>query len=1110
MSKIDTNSPGGGIPSIDSDRIQAIQTACETFAELPPELVEIAKDNEALKYLAENIHVICQGSGDIKFSADNRKTFEYAIRTFAFQASFNADKEPADEREQANQIRQLTQQLAEAKEQLRNAEESNSTLLQENKKLQQKVDAAKQESKDYFDQLTQNNEKVTNIRRENASQQSQLKAEIEQLNDEIQELRDKLKMSEFSVTRITNSLNTANEELSSTQAELITLKSKAEARNQKLKNAQNQTTKLQLQIQKVEADNQRLQTEQNELINQLKELQEQVIALGPENLKNLTDENEAYKQTVQKLQQFTEQQAPDIIELRRDQANASELLNQQLQLVNQYDARLEATMQDCNNLVSQNEALNRNLEDVTQQLNDAKGEIERLQDGGGVLSVMSRDLQQTMTDRFGDIATGNLPNVINGLLEGSTNEELKDQNKRLIGIIENQLRFLQSAIFRNTIDPTLLSPDTTSDPLLQEGDTRDRMLIEMARTRQFIQANDLGELKNNLSDKDVQKEVSKLQNPSNLRQREAYAVIAMQAETSDIIRRYADRVNSVNQSIIAQLGAAGEVINFDGPTDILAATIAEKLRNFQAFAKKSQLVIEGDFDYNNFDDTISFLSKYIQSSATILKQIDTDLRAAVKFEGELADLPFFAVECVTDLLKMIASAKEQSIAEMRNQIEQLRKETDEEREKTTEHIAQIEQESKHKDEIISDIQTQLEQAQSRAVDLNNQCREMDAQRQEAEEKLQKMLANYNDVEADMEAAKAETERLREQMNRKQKQFEERLDKMIEEERQHNSEDLQRFEEKLKQREEKLKLEVNSKSQKLQQAKAKLKEVIETYDQAFKQQKEATAVLRQQNQELIDRLQIHQGQRPEAKMAQGVQGPELEQLKADLRQVTAEKNALESKLEQTIANAEHARTIRESYWESQLNQKEQELSRSIQLEQDEQENKIKEYVDKVANALSPFVQQGADADSVVQEASNLAHRLASVETELENLKKQKLSQPGPSRLTDVQRLQQVSTALQEWDRWARDLYVNVTEGEVPCQSTKDLRYQLGEMVLSSIGHRQLIWRLESLRAQKKALTSNVKIPREKEEKPLKIRSVAVYVIAAMRIMRKSGHIQSVFN
>ena len=58
-------------------------------------------------------------------------------------------------------------------------------------------------------------------------------------------------------------------------------------------------------------------------------------------------------------------------------------------------------------------------------------------------------------------------------------------------------------------------------------------------------------------------------------------------------------------------------------------------------------------------------------------------------------------------------------------------------------------------------------------------------------------------------------------------------------------------------------------------------------------------------------------------------------------------------------------------------------------------------------------------------------------------------------------------------------------------------------LSSIGHRQLIYRLESLRAQKKALVSKAADFEERSGQPYRFRGIAYTVAALMRIMRKES-------
>ena len=46
-------SPHQEISEVDADRINAISSICNSFDEIPPELVQIAKDNQDLKTVAE-------------------------------------------------------------------------------------------------------------------------------------------------------------------------------------------------------------------------------------------------------------------------------------------------------------------------------------------------------------------------------------------------------------------------------------------------------------------------------------------------------------------------------------------------------------------------------------------------------------------------------------------------------------------------------------------------------------------------------------------------------------------------------------------------------------------------------------------------------------------------------------------------------------------------------------------------------------------------------------------------------------------------------------------------------------------------------------------------
>lgn len=1101
----DLNPPKAAISVVDSARINSIASVCNSFDEIPPELVEIAKDNQQLKTIAENMHIILSGDGDVKFTAKDRKTLEQAICNLAYHANMQPATAQPDNREQNNQLKEMRQQLVTANEQIRKLEDELTKQSNNSRLLQNQIDTLKAENNEYFEKLTQSDEKNNKLRKDNNTAQTQLKAEITQLQDTIQDLRDKLKMSEISINRLNLQVEQSNKELSEANIELNKLKSNDDSKRIKIKNLQSEKVKQNLKIQELEAEKSRLISEQNQLINSLKEAQEQIIACNPENIKHLEDQCEGYRNTIGKLQELTDSQATDIVELRNEQTKMLNLVQKQNALVQAYDTRINQLQGELNEANNHNHELNTMVDNLQSRVDNAPVKSRDI-DCSSMLEEMDPQTKELISKKFGDVTSVKLPDVLNNLVDSETNDELRAQNARLISALENQLRFLQSAAAKGVISTALLSPESQSDPLIDEKTVRDKMLIEIARTKQFITSNRLDEgeeQSQKLSEKEIKAQTDQLDTPENLRQREAFAVIALEAENSDIMRRYCDKLKNMREGIVSQLNVVGEALNVIGEPEEIIKKVIDVIMAVQNFSKKIKLILDGDFNEEDFESTSQFITKYAQSSSLILKHVDNELRQAVKFDGELQDLPFYAVEVVNDLLKMITATKEQSVADMRSQLDRIKAEAEAEQEKLVESVAKLEKDIEHLREVNDQLLKKVDVEQQKTIQAQNAIKDVEAEKAEVQEKLSKIMANYSQIENELDESREENEKIREQLKNKSSQFEQRLEQMLQNQREQHVQDMQNFEQKLQQREEKLREEINAKHIKLQETKSKLREVISTYDSAFKQQKEATAVLRQQNQELIMRLQTRSENKSAQQKANNTSTAEVEQLKTDLKTALQEKAILESKLQQTISAAESARQVRDSYWESQLSMQQQTMERSIHQESLELEAELSEFTSQVKSALK--LDDSIPQEKIVEAAGELSKRVEKAEEELDALKKQRAARQAalPQKSADYQKVQQTVQALQEWDRWARDLYVNCTDGDIPSQSAKDLRFVIGEMALASIGHRQLIYRLEALRAQKKAFV-NADIPK-KSEGPLKMRSTILYVQFAFRLLRKAGNI-----
>ena len=1088
----------------DANKVDNLKSVCESFAEIPPELSELANDNQSLFAIANYIHDILGGAEDMKFTPKSREILEFALRTFIFNSKPKEQKDTAKDREESNQIRELSQQLAEAKEETRICEEKISKLTKENQSFKEKLEQSQQDGKEYFTRLSQSDEKLTKIRRENAAKQKELKQEIDQINEEKQNIIGKLKIAEFTVQRLNKSLDLANQENAKISAELVSIKSKSEAKSQKLKAATDSVATMQLKIQELDADNQRLLTDQNDLIQQIKDCQDRLVEAGPENVKNLEGERDAYKETVVNLQKDLDEKTANYVAARREQTELTKKLGQKEQelVENKENA---AKVEEENNMLKQEvQALNNQVEMLNQQVEKYKKQEESVRNGSIFFeSINYNDKNKT------EIGLENLPEdkitAIRSIIDGTSNDELLEQNKRLICIIENELRFLSSAVVRNLFDPKLLSPDAVSKPLSEDQCIIDNMFVEMARTRQFIQT-ECKENQEKMPEESIKSVINGLQNADNIQQREALSLIAILSANNDAVRRFCDKILSQNQFIVSQLSSAFDSANKTTIEEMIPEVV-KQLKLVKQFTKRVQLILKGEFDSSDTEESFEFVTKYCQGTSTILRDFDTELRNAVQFEGELEELPAFACQCVNELKEMIIKEKNESIQGTRNQIAQLRREIAAEQEKSAEQISKLEktiEQLENEKEILQKNNTELEAEKN---ETQAKLSATEDEKQIADEKLQAMLKNYGQLEEDLEVAKQENEEMRQQMNKKQATFEERIDAIISDERKQHVEDLLRFEEKLKEREERLQLEINTKSQKLTKTKQKLKMVIETYEKAFKQQKETTAQLRQQNNELIDRLQIP----PEKKGAKVSQGPgtaEAENLKAQIRNLKQEKAILATQLEETEAKVAAEQAAQNKAWEEKIKAKEQEIEEVKKQEEEKREYNESQLISEIAESLAPYAADCSDTESAVRAVREVAQSLAQAEKNIEKLKRNNAIKEVPN-VNNSERAQQVNNALQDWDRWARDLYVNVTDGQIPKQSSKDLRYALSEMVLSSIGHRKLIWRLESLRSQKKALTSGVEIP-ERSTPPPSSRATVLSVIGAIRILRKAGRFQSVFN
>jgi hypothetical protein len=158
--------------------------------------------------------------------------------------------------------------------------------------------------------------------------------------------------------------------------------------------------------------------------------------------------------------------------------------------------------------------------------------------------------------------------------------------------------------------------------------------------------------------------------------------------------------------------------------------------------------------------------------------------------------------------------------------------------------------------------------------------------------------------------------------------------------------------------------------------------------------------------------------------------------------------------------------------------------------------------KYENLLETLASHLLPSSSVVNEAVVIeaVRRLMVFATTVSN-------SPTKSRTADL------GVVVREWQKWGRDLVGRVSDGVFGAKGDSDVRFILGELVLSSIAQRKLVDKLESLRTQKKiwqsgvalssARASGISTEGSSERQAMSFSEVLGTVVGIVRILKKGG-------
>lgn len=1081
------------IPEVDTYTISAMTISTDFFSsDIAPTLQQLAGNSKELITYAENLHSILNQKGYVKYSCESRKEIERSLRIFIHQIVKSTKesllKQFEEQRIEESKIASIqntlsltASQLTATQEKLQVTEHKTTEYEQIISDLKSELSGLHSEYETLFQEKTGLLQKLNQMKREHDSVISNMKGKYDSLEEKCRDLQDQIKLGNFAKGRLETQLESANEEISTAQSELFIAKSKINSKSEKIEQLKSKCQQALIEKEKLDSENHTLTIKQNELLEKLEQLENKIAQMSPEHNQKLQEEADQLRTALTNLSELCEAQSNDLVSLQQKQHDSTELLQKQFDLINQYDIEVSSLKDENESLQTQLDSSNSTMQSLKQQLEENKSLVSN---GESVTK-----LQSLLTPRFGE---RNILDVVKGLLDGSTNDEMKSQNIRLIGLIENLLRFLSKIVNTGEIQMMLISSDTKSRELRNEFAFKDDILIEIARCRQFISQYGL-DTKEGPKQENIIAQFARLSSSDSSQDRELFEIISSLSLQMSIMKKMCEKLTYENSAIVSQLEQVAEIVNFDVESnEDLVHAVTEKLFNFQEFSKKLADIVEDDFDPQSFDSVLSFLLLFVGNAASILHEFDTKVRESYSYDGLLADMPDFVIDTFEKLSRAAQEAEELEVENIRQQLNELRNEFMEEKENSSNYIEQLENEAKTKDAAIEQLtdenQTltkELEQAKSEVSDL--------AQRNtDIETKNAKFVENYQELEQDVDRLRGENKQIVELMDQKAKSFDERLDRLLKEERAQHEKDLKRTETRLQKKEEKIKEEIKEKNEKIAQLKNKLKEVITSYESAFKKQKEVTQVLRQQNELLAEKASKTSESPGKTK--------EIEQLRAELKSSNAEKQMLQMRLKQSKENLDNLQSIRDNFWAAQISQRESGFNRTLNETVSKAEKRMNDLYDQLLMLVTPLAPK-ANKDNILDSVQDIIEKLSDYESK----QKTKNNENNIDQQTQIKTIQ----ALQEWDRWGRDLFINVTDGEIPCQSCKDLRYILGEMILASIGHRKLIWRLESLRIQKKALQLGYTKQKYYDSSQITFSSVLLSVVTAVRMMRRSGHYPTLY-
>lgn len=588
------------------------------------------------------------------------------------------------------------------------------------------------------------------------------------------------------------------------------------------------------------------------------------------------------------------------------------------------------------------------------------------------------------------------------------------ENRKLVSAFEDQLKFMLSLV------DSEIYPITTKENLSQDKDFANRIQIEVQRCRQFIHDNVINEeLEDNIDHPNEVKTESK--------NRTEFVVLADQVARNEILRKYCEKLKSDSETLQKVM----KLMNCPKDPRKLEAVIIHDQKDVQEFVEEAMSLIKVDEIKNASNEDVENETKqnfevilnYIQLVNSLLEEI-SDI---IHFNGEFTEIPSMVDEMLMPKSLDQTEIKTSFLAGNQDEFA-----TSFISPKTAKSL-QLDSQSNQLERYIRVMKKLYRENKKLKADnakLKFDLKESEFTNQSNSKEMGLICATMKDLEARNNELVARNNELINEKESNARSADDRIFSILDQERMQHRMELENIQRRYDASIEREKSKTNQKKEKIATLKTKLNEVITSYEDAFQKQKETISELREQHNSSM--LMLNNDEMTK----------ENKQLKTQVAQFETERKALNMKIDQVKDEAIKAQAIRDTFWKTQIALLEENMKKDLDTEKQ-----------KVVQKLSSVFNCDPTIESIIKSFV------------INNERAKEKTSSDKNGIDSQAQLQ-----LNEWEQWSRNLFSNITNGEVFIYGSKELRFALGEMLLSSVSHRTLLNKLQSLRTQKSLLVT----------------------------------------